>query len=64
MFLNVYGRHQNKKWNFFFPPKKKSDHRHDVLNGTEDLFLDSADIKNINSTQQIKFKELTKRFYI
>ena len=34
------------------------------INGTEDVFLNSADIKNINSTQQIKFKELTKRFYI
>ena len=34
------------------------------LKGTEDIFFNSADIKNINSTQQIKFKELTKRFYI
>ena len=35
-----------------------------LVNGTEDIFFNSADIKNINSTQQIKFKELTKRFYI
>ena len=35
-----------------------------MVKGTEDVFLNSADIKNINSTQQIKFKELTKRFFI
>ena len=38
--------------------------KHREFKGTEDLFLNSADIKNINSTQQIKFKELTKRFFI
>ena len=37
---------------------------HAPFKGTEDVFFNSADIKNINSTQQIKFKELTKRFYI